>query len=186
MHKDRDAALVNDCKHGDRQAMSQLVSQYQRPVYNAAYRILGNMDDATDITQIVFLKVFEHIADYDPKFKFFSWVYRITINESLNQLKKRRKQEPLADNQASPWQGPAEELDSEWLCNRVQAALMLLSPDYRSVIILKHMTGCSYQQISEILQLPEKTVKSRLYSARQLMKKTLQAKPGRDCGCTQP
>ena len=174
MHKDSDAALVNDCKCGDRRAMSQLVSQYQRPVYNAAYRILGNKDDAADITQIVFLKVFEHISDYDPKFKFFSWVYRIAINESLNQVKKRRKQEPLADSQASPWRGPAEELDSARLCNRVQGALMQLTEDYRTVVVLKHISGCSYQQISEILQLPEKTVKSRLYSARQSMKKTLQ------------
>jgi RNA polymerase sigma-70 factor (ECF subfamily) len=173
MHKDRDAALVKDCQRGDRRAMSQLVSQYQRPVFNAAYRILGNTDDAADTTQIVFLKVFEHIADYDPKFKFFSWVYRIAINESLNQVKKRRKQEPLAESQASPWRGPAEVLDSTRLCDRVQGALMLLSEDYRTVVILKHISGCSYQQISEILQLPEKTVKSRLYTARQLMKKTL-------------
>ena len=175
MHKDSDAALVNDCQRGDRRAMSQLVSQYQKPVYNAAYRILGNMDDAADTTQIVFLKVFEHLADYDPKFKFFSWVYRIAINESLNQVKKRRIQEPLADSQASPWRGPDEELDSRRLCSRVQGALMHLSGDYRAVVVLKHLSGCSYQQIGEILQLPEKTVKSRLYSARQLMKKALQS-----------
>ena len=173
MHKDRDAALVNDCKHGDRRAMSQLVSQYQRPVFNAAYRILGNTDDAADTTQIVFLKVFEHLDDYDPQFKFFSWVYRIAINESLTQVKKRRKQESLDDNQASPWRSPAEELDSSRLCDRVQGALMRLSEDYRTVIVLKHISGCSYQQISEILQLPVKTVKSRLYSARQKMKKAL-------------
>jgi RNA polymerase sigma-70 factor (ECF subfamily) len=174
MHKDRDAALVNDCLCGDRRAMSQLVSQYQRPIFNAAYRILGNMDDAADATQTVFLKVFEHIADYDQKHKFFSWVYRIAINESLNQVKKRRSQEPLDDGQASSWQGPAETLDTRRLCKRVQAALMLLNDDYRTVVVLKHISGCSYQQIGEILQLPEKTVKSRLYSARQLLKKTLQ------------
>ena len=173
MHKDRDAALVNDCRRGDRKAMSQLVSQYQRPVYNAAYRILGNTDDAADTTQTVFLKVFEHIADYNPKFKFFSWVYRITINESINQVKKRQKQEPLDDSQVSPWQSPAEDLESKRLCDRVQGALMTLSADYRTVVVLKHISGCSYQQISEILQIPVKTVKSRLYSARQLMKKTL-------------
>jgi RNA polymerase sigma-70 factor (ECF subfamily) len=155
--------------------MSQLVDQYQRPVFNAAYRILGNKDDAADATQTVFLKVFEHLADYDQKFKFFSWVYRIAINESLNQVKKRRSQEPLDDSQASPWQGPAEALDTTKLCNRVQGALMLLNDDYRTVVVLKHISGCSYQQISEILQLPEKTVKSRLYSARQLMKKALQS-----------
>ena len=173
MHKDENIALVKKCIQGDRQAMSLLVSQYQRPVFNAAYRILGNVDDAADATQTVFLKVFEHITDYDQKFKFFSWVYRIAINESLNQVKKRRAQESLDDSQASPWQGPAEELDSGRLCKKVQGALMLLSDEYRTVVVLKHMSGCSYQQISEILQIPEKTVKSRLYSARQLMKKTL-------------
>lgn len=175
MDKDRDAALVNDCKRGDRRAMAQLVSQYERPVYNAAYRILGNADDAADITQTVFLKVFEHIGDYDPKFRFFSWIYRISINESLNQVKKRRNQEPLAESQASPWRSPEEHLESKRLCNRVQGALMELNGEYRTVVVLKHMSGCSYQQISEILQIPEKTVKSRLYSARQLMKKSLQA-----------
>lgn len=174
MHKDRDAALVNDCKRGDRKAMTQLVSEYQKPVYNAAFRILGNTDDAADTTQTVFLKVFEHIADYDPKFKFFSWIYRITINESLNQVRKRKKQEPLDDSQVSPWQSPAEDLETKRLCDRVQGALMSLSTDYRTVVVLKHISGCSYQQIGEILQLPAKTVKSRLYSARQLMKKTLQ------------
>jgi RNA polymerase sigma-70 factor (ECF subfamily) len=155
--------------------MAQLVSQYERPVYNAAYRILGNADDAADITQTVFLKVFEHIGDYDPKFRFFSWIYRISINESLNQVKKRRNQEPLAESQASPWRSPEEHLESKRLCNRVQGALMELNGEYRTVVVLKHMSGCSYQQISEILQIPEKTVKSRLYSARQLMKKSLQA-----------
>jgi len=178
--KDRDAALVNDCLRGDRRAMAQLVSQYERPVFNAAYRILGSMDDAADTTQTVFLKVFEHIADYNPKHKFFSWIYRIAINESLNQVKKRRHQEPLADSQASPWRGPEEELDSKRICNRVQGALMQLNEDYRTVVVLKHMSGCSYQQISEVLQLPEKTVKSRLYSARQMMKKSLQSEDGQD------
>jgi len=175
MHKDRDAALISDCKRGDRVAMAKLVSQYERPVFNAAYRILGNVDDAADITQTVFLKVFEHIADYNPQFRFFSWIYRIAINEALNQLKKRRHQEPLAASQASPWRSPEEHLEAKKLCNRVQGALMELNEDYRTVVVLKHMSGCSYQQISEILQIPEKTVKSRLYSARQLMKKSLQS-----------
>ena len=182
MHKDNDAALVDGCIRGDRRAMSQLVGQYQKPVFNAAYRILGNRDDAADATQTVFLKVFEHITDYDKKYKFFSWVYRIAINESLNQVKKRRSQESLDDSQASPWQGPAEELDTARLCQKVQDALMLLNDDLRTVVVLKHISGCSYQQIAGILQLPEKTVKSRLYSARQLLKKTLRVETTNDRG----
>lgn len=174
MVNDGDVALVEECKRGNREAMAQLVSQYERPVYNAAYRILGSVDDAADTTQTVFLKVFEHLQDYDSQYRFFSWIYRIAINESLNQVKKRRHQEPLADSEASPWQSPERELESERLCNRVQGALMQLSEDYRTVVVLKHFSGCSYQQISGILQLPEKTVKSRLYTARQVLKKMLQ------------
>lgn len=174
MVKDGDVALVEECKRGNRGAMSQLVSQYEKPVYNAAYRILGSVDDAADTTQTVFLKVFEHLKDYDPKYKFFSWIYRIAINESLNQVKKRRHQEPVAESEASPWQSPEQKLENERLCDRVQSAMMQLSEDYRTVVVLKHFSGCSYQEISGILQLPEKTVKSRLYTARQVMKKLLQ------------
>ena len=127
MHKDRDAALVNRCKHGDRRAMSELVSCYQRPVFNAAFRILGNMDDAADTTQIVFLKVFEHLEEFDPRLRFFSWIYRIAVNESLNQAKKHRKQSSLPEDPVSPWPGPDEELDSPRLCARVTGALMRLT-----------------------------------------------------------
>lgn len=174
MVKDGDVALVEQCKRGNRGAMSQLVSQYERPVYNAAYRILGSVDDAADTTQTVFLKVFEHLENYDPQYRFFSWIYRIAINESLNQVKKRRPQEPLADSEASSWQSPEQKLESERLSDSVQGALMALSEDYRTVVVLKHFSGCSYQEISGILQLPEKTVKSRLYTARQVMKSALQ------------
>ena len=175
MHKDNDndVALVAKCRLGDRQAMAQLVDQYQRPVFNAAYRITGNTDNAADITQTVFLKVFEHLGDYDDKFRFFSWIYRIAINESLNQIKKQRAYEPYEESQASHELGPAERLDAKRVGTRIQSALMKLSTDQRTVVVMKHMSGYSYQQISEVLQVPQKTVKSRLYSARQLMKETL-------------
>lgn len=182
MVKDGDVALVEQCKHGNREAMGQLVSQYERPVYNAAYRILGSVEDAADTTQAVFLKVFEHLQDYDPQYRFFSWIYRIAINESLNQLKKRRPQESLADSQASSWQSPEQELEGEQLSDIVQGALMELSEDYRTVVVLKHFSGCSYQEISGILQLPEKTVKSRLYTARQVLRKALQEDSGNLAG----
>lgn len=175
MGRDRDAALIRDCKRGDRQALELLISRYERPIYNAAYRLLGNPDDAADVTQIAFLKAFEHMDRFDPKYKFFSWIYRIAINESIDQLKRRRHQEPMVEQQACKGRGPDELLDSSQLGNCVQMALMELQPDHRSVIVLRHFAGCSYKQIGEILQIPEKTVKSRLYAARQAMKETLKA-----------
>ena len=173
MYKDSDTALIDDCKQGDPEALRSLVSRFERPVYNAAYRMMGNPADAADVTQAAFLKVFEHWDDYDSKFKFFSWIYRIAINESIDQLKRRGQQQVLDDQQISRERGPEELAAAALLCNSVQAVLMELHQDHRAVIVLRHFTECSYQQISEILQIPEKTVKSRLYSSRQIMKQKL-------------
>jgi RNA polymerase sigma-70 factor (ECF subfamily) len=172
----RDRALVERCQSGDRQALEELLGQYERPVYNAAYRILGNPDDAADATQAVFLKAFEHLGQYDPKYKFFSWIYRIAINESINQLKRGKKQQPLSDNEVAAANGPEAVFAAGDLSREIQNGLMELKEDYRTVIVLRHFSECSYAQIGEILQIPEKTVKSRLFTARQLMKETLQAR----------
>jgi RNA polymerase sigma-70 factor (ECF subfamily) len=172
----QDHALIERCKSGDRQSLEKLVGLYEKPVYNAAYRILGNLDDAADITQAVFLKVFEHLGQYDPKYKLFSWIYRIAVNESINQLKRGKRQQTFSDNEVAATDNPEAELAAGDLSREIQIGLMGLKEDYRTVIVLRHFSDCSYAQISEILQIPEKTVKSRLYSARQLMKETLQAR----------
>jgi RNA polymerase sigma-70 factor (ECF subfamily) len=175
MGNSRDHALVERCRSGDRQALEALVAEYQKPVYNAAYRILGNPDDAADVTQATFLKAFENLDGYDPQYKFFSWIYRIAINESINQSKRIRKQEPLDEGEPGDDPGPDDALEAGNLSREIQVGLMALNQDYRTVIVLRHFSDLSYRQISEILQVPEKTVKSRLYSARQLMKDQLVA-----------
>jgi RNA polymerase sigma-70 factor (ECF subfamily) len=175
MGNSRDHALVERCRSGDRQALEALVTEYQKPVYNAAYRILGNPDDAADATQVTFLKAFENLDAYDPQYKFFSWIYRIAINESINQFKRIRKLEPLDEGEPGDDPGPDDALETGDLSREIQDGLMALNQDYRTVIVLRHFSDLSYRQISEILQVPEKTVKSRLYSARQLMKDQLVA-----------
>jgi RNA polymerase sigma-70 factor (ECF subfamily) len=175
MVESRDRALVKRCLSGDRQAFEALIEEYQRPLYNAAYRILGNPADAADATQAAFLKAFEHLKNYDPEYKFFSWIYRIAVNESINQLKRNRKQQPLDEFEAGNGPGPDREAEAGDLSRKVQEGLMALTADYRSVLVLRHFSDCSYREISEILEIPEKTVKSRLYSARQLMKDELLA-----------
>ena len=176
MSKDRDTELISDCRRGDRNALETLVRRYEKPIYNVAYRMLGNPDDAADITQIAFLKVFENLDRYNPKFKFFSWIYRIAVNESINLLKRRGHLEPFDDRQASNLRDPEEMVEAERLCNCVQEVLMELQEEYRAVIVLRHFTECSYHEIGGILQIPDKTVKSRLYTARQIMKDKLSAK----------
>ncbi|MFT5139688.1 MAG: RNA polymerase sigma-70 factor (ECF subfamily) [Lysobacterales bacterium] len=174
MTKDRDIALLDDCKRGDRQALDSLVRRYERPVYNAAYRMLGNPDEAADVTQTVFLKAFENLDRFNPKYKLFSWIYRIAINESINQLKRRNKTETLAENVVSSSPGPQQMLEAGGVSKEIQTALMCIQEDHRAVIVLRHFSEYSYQQIGEILQIPEKTVKSRLFSARKQMKIHLQ------------
>jgi len=175
MVNSRDHALVERCRKGDRQALEALIREYQKPVYNAAYRILGNPDDAADATQTAFLKAFENLDQYDPNYKFFSWIYRIAINESINQRNRTRDQQPLDDNQPAADAGPDSTVEAGDLALGIQDGLMALNDDYRTVVVLRHFSDLSYRQISEILEIPEKTVKSRLYSARQLMKDRLVA-----------
>ena len=89
--------MVERYRNGDRAAFTELVVRYQRPIYNAAFWMLRKAEDANDITQIVFLKVAERLDDYDPRYKFFSWIYRIAVNESLNLLRRNGREEALDD-----------------------------------------------------------------------------------------
>ncbi len=173
MSKPDDTKLIEQCIEGDRQAFETLLIKYEKPVFNAAYRMLNNREDASDVTQTVFLKVYENFDSFDPSRRFFSWVYRITLNESINWLSKQNRLEPLQIDTADKGKSPEQEVISAQLSAEVQAALMTIKTDQRTVIILKHFLGCSYMEISEVLEIPEKTVKSRLYSARQLLKDAL-------------
>jgi RNA polymerase sigma-70 factor (ECF subfamily) len=175
MNEDSDGLLVERCREGDRRAFEALVDRYQKPVFNAALRMLRNPEDARDVAQTVFLKVFEHLADYDPKYRLYSWIYRIALNESINVLDRRHRHEPIVGDEVDERRGAEDEVSSQQIGLRVQRALMTLKPEYRAVIVLKHFVDLSYEDIGQTLQLPEKTVKSRLFTARQLLKDALQA-----------
>ncbi len=174
MNEDSDGYLVERCLEGDRRAFAGLVDRYQKPVFNAALRMLRNPEDARDVAQTVFLKVFEHLGDYDPKYRFYSWIYRIALNESVNVISRRTRQEPISGEEVDERAGADDELAVEQAGQRVQGALMTLKVEHREVIVLKHFLDLSYEEIGRVLQLPEKTVKSRLFTARQLLKDALQ------------
>ena len=176
MGNNRDRALIMRCKRGDRKALGELIKNYERPIYNAAFRILGNPDDAADVTQIVFLRAFERLDQYNPEYKFFSWIYRIAINESINQKNRTRNLQSFNDEEMAVQNDPEIAIDADRVSDIIQASLMELQEDYRVVVVLRHFSDLSYRDISGILQIPEKTVKSRLYSARQLMKTELNAR----------
>jgi RNA polymerase sigma-70 factor, ECF subfamily len=172
---DDDQHLVARCLKGDRDAFAELVVRYQRPIYHMAYRVLGNVEDAREITQGVFLKIAERLDEYDPRFKFFSWIYRITINASLN-LRRRNGREELHGEElevADSGADPEASMSAAQQSARIQKALMELKLENRVVLTLRHFGDCSYREIGEILDLDEKTVKSRLYEGRQQLRSVL-------------
>ncbi len=170
MARDDDAMLIESCLRGDRHAFDELVDRYEGPLFSAAYRITGSVEDAMDATQNAFVNAFEKLHTFDPSYRFFSWIYRIVVNQSLNLVSERKDQTALDEDAATADRGPAEILDTTEARGHLKRALLELEPHYRTVIVLKHLEGYSYREIGELLEIPEKTVKSRLFTARQRLR----------------
>jgi RNA polymerase sigma-70 factor, ECF subfamily len=168
-----DPALVLRCREGDRNAFERLVIRYQKPVFNVALRMLRNRQDAMDVSQTTFLKAFEHLGDYDPAFRFYSWLYRIAINESLNALALRKPRGELDANVPDEGPGPDRSAEGDQTLKAIEDALMRLNPELRTVLVLRHIAHLSYEEMAEALGLPEKTVKSRLHTARERLRDLL-------------
>ena len=166
----RDGQLVMRGQHGDRRAMEELILLYQDILFKLAFRMLGNTEDAADATQTTFLKAFENLKSFDPRFRFFSWIYRITINECLNYHRRDRVSEYVDESVSDQGAGPELAARDSELQDAVQSALMTLNDDHRAVITLRHFGELSYTEIASVLELPEKTVRSRLFEARGRLK----------------
>ncbi|MEX2181451.1 MAG: sigma-70 family RNA polymerase sigma factor [Gemmatimonadaceae bacterium] len=169
---EQDRALVRRCLDGERNAASDLVDRYQRRLFNVAFRMLGNVQDAEDVTQTVFGNAFVSLGSFDPKYRFFSWIYRMAVNESLNTLKRRKRMVTLEDHLAipAPGGGTDDALEAE---DRVEKALMDLKPDDRAVVVLRHFVSFSYEEMADVLEVPVRTVKSRLFTARERLRQAL-------------
>ena len=160
-----DEGLVRRCQQGDPEAFEELVVRHQRVLFNVALRLLGSYEDARDATQTAFVKAYQHLGTFDPGQRFFSWIYRILKNECLNVLRARRPSQPV------PLDWPAaavpDTLESAQRDRAVQTAILALTTEYREVLVLRHFTELTYEEIAGVLGVPVKTVKSRLYTARQ-------------------
>ena len=166
---ERDRLLVKRFLEGEGDAASGIVDRYQQRLFNVALRMLHNVQDAEDVTQAAFFKAFDQLRTYNPKYRFFSWIYRITVNESLNALKRNKPTVTLEDQLAvrAPGAAPDRAAEDE---DRVGKALMGLKPDDRAVVVLHHFVSFSYQEIADVLEISVKTVKSRLFTARERLK----------------
>jgi RNA polymerase sigma-70 factor (ECF subfamily) len=170
MAKDPDAMLVRACLSGDSSAYQVLVGKYTGPLFNVTYRITHSREDAADATQSAFVKAYEKLASFDFHHRFFSWVYRIAVNEALDLAGRSGRETALVAEGATSTDDPERNCAEAESCGHLERALQALEPGERALVVLKHLQGLSYAEIGRVLDLPEKTVKSRLFSARQRLR----------------
>lgn len=167
MTENTDNDLVRACLNGNSAAYEGLIDKYQKAIFNTALRLVNDRDEAKDITQEVFIRAYENLRKFKPEFKFFSWIYKMTLNQSINVINRRKHKTTLGTDLISPDKDPETRLNGKRLIKKVQDAIAELSIDLRMVIILRHFADLSYRELSFVLDIPEKTVKSRLFTARQ-------------------
>ena len=171
---DSELELVKRCLKGDDAAWEALLQAHTRKIYNLCYRFTGRYEDAEDLTQEVFIKVFRTLRSYDPvQAKFGTWINRIARNHLVDHYRRTRKdratsaldeQMPIAD--PSLGGQPASQVESRERRERLQAGLDKLSPDLREAVILRDLQDLDYAEIAHILEIPEGTVKSRINRGR--------------------
>jgi RNA polymerase sigma-70 factor (ECF subfamily) len=160
-------ALVRRTLDGDERAFADLVRATEKVLFNLALRIVKDYEDAQDLTQVVFVKAYRNLGSFDQRNKFFSWIYRIMINEAINLTRRRHPQEELNTEMRASGPTPEDDMVRAEVDAKLRGAIMKLSPDYRDAILMRHFLNLSHREISDLLGVPEKTVKSRLHSARR-------------------
>jgi RNA polymerase sigma-70 factor (ECF subfamily) len=169
MNDATDLEAVRKCLAGEAVAFEAIIRRYQGPVLNMAYRIVRNREDARDVAQSVFLKAFAGLGTYDSRYKLFSWLYRIAVNESLNFAERRDRREPLGSAWAPTPPDPADDLVADEQRRRIEEAMGGLAGGQRALLALS-AEGLSYREMGETLGIPERKVKSRLFAARDRLR----------------
>ena len=167
--EDRD--LIAQARRGHVEAYNVLITRWEKRVFNYLYRLVGQREDALDLSQDVFLKAYQNLKKLDDSAKFAGWLFRIAHNEAYSLLRKNRPETEivaeLKTSEASDRLYPVE------LNLTVARALERLSPDQREAVLLKVYQGFKFEEMAEILGCPVSTIKSRLYTALDLLKQTL-------------
>lgn len=175
-----DGELIEKAIGGREDGFEELVRRYQRPITAYVYRMLNNYDASLDVTQEVFIKVYNSLARYSSEYKFSTWLYRIAHNAAIDYMRKNSvsQQSIEAENAdgsyqlqiESPNPSPEQERErSEWR-REIEAVVKCLPTVYRELILLRHAQDLSYDEIAEITNLPLGTVKNRLFRAREMMR----------------
>jgi RNA polymerase sigma-70 factor (ECF subfamily) len=176
---DKERVWIDGARAGNQQAFARLVEAYQRPVYNLAYRMLGNPADAEDAAQETFLRAYAQFDSYDPQRKFSSWLLAIAAHYAVDQLRRRRVDLVSLDLPESPesfdlpigrvYTDPEDAVLERDTRDRVQTLLDRLPADYRLVIVLRYWHDLSYEEIAAATGSTVSAVKSRLHRARLML-----------------
>ncbi|MCF8358707.1 MAG: RNA polymerase sigma factor [Prolixibacteraceae bacterium] len=168
---DEDRKIIARIINGSVDQYRKLVEKYQQPVYRVILKMTGDAENAKELTQDVFVRAYESLEQYNPEYKFFSWVYRIAINTALAFI-KRQKRFVHAEHLPEIAEENFNEHDGERM-QIIKQTLQKMPVNYKTVIVLKYYAGCSYADIATITGEEEKKVKSRLFDGRKLLKKQL-------------
>lgn len=183
MTDQKEMRLVKKAKQGDLHAFEELILKHEKIVYNVALRMMSHSEDARDISQEVFLKAYRNIKNFDERSQFSTWLYRITANTCIDEMRKRKGKQSFSleeelENEegsmrrqiADEGETPEESLLRQEQKSEILQALDSLSPEHKTAVILRDIKGLSYEEIAELLELSLGTVKSRISRGRSQLK----------------
>ena len=185
MPQSTDAELVAAILKGEQELFSDLVARYQGRLVNYLYRLLRSTQEAEDLAQEVFFKIYKALDRYDPKYKFSTWLFRVAQNAAIDQIRKRRlllvsmDRQGSSDDDLGTWEfassdpSPYGDLRNRERGEAIQVAIDGLPWDYRELIVLRHFGELSYDEIAKLKEMPLGTVKNKLFRGRQMMKERL-------------
>lgn len=181
-----DLALAGRSAKGDHRAFAELVKRHERRARVVAHGIVRDTEDARDVVQDAFIRVWNRIADFDGQASFSTWLYRIVYNLSIDVIRRRPKWQAVelsehvdlssAPDDAKPWRSesdPLSAIQSERLAATMQRCLVRLSLPHRTILVLRDVEGMTYDELSGVLEIPKGTVMSRLFHARHGMQALL-------------
>ena len=181
-----DEALVRSVLSGDRERFEVLVARYQTRLVNYLYRMVRNLEEAHDLTQEVFIRVYQALDRYDSQYGFSTWLFRVAQNAAIDVIRKRRIQlvpltrradegsDTMVDLELPDGQPSAlEALQGRELDASIRSAIDTLPWEYRELILLRHYGELAYEEIAEVKAMPLGTVKNKLFRARQMLKQQL-------------
>ena len=185
-----DHELVTRAQQGSEKAYRELLGRYQRPVFSIIYRMIRDREQAEDLAQETFVRVFNNIDRYDPRYKFSSWIFKIATNLTIDWIRRKELNTVSIDGSrnavtaeqieatsitiASTDETPEELLEAKELGEEIEGAISKLRPEYKAAILLRHVEGREYQEIAEIMALPLGTVKTYIHRGRNELRDTLQ------------